>query len=64
MQVLTTVSRFIDEERDQIALPVAQRNASAFGDLADSINSDLGVNGSGTLQVSLGAGSGIPQSPK
>jgi hypothetical protein len=57
MQLLTTFSRFTDEEQHQIAMPVAQRSASAFGDLADSINADTGVNGSGTLQVSLGAGS-------
>ena len=57
MQLLTTVSRFTDEEQRQIALPVAQRSASAFGDLASSIGADQGVNGSGTLQVSLGAGS-------
>ncbi len=56
-QVLTTVSRFIDEEQSQISLPAAQRSASAFGDLANSVSSDTGVNGSGTLQVSLGAGS-------
>jgi hypothetical protein len=56
-QVLTTASRFLDEERSQIALPVAQRNAGALGDLADSINADLGVNGAGTLQVTTGTGS-------
>jgi hypothetical protein len=60
MQVLTTVSRFLDEEHRQIAIPVAQRSAPVFGDLADSISGDLGVNGSGTLQVSLGAGSAAP----
>jgi hypothetical protein len=57
IQVLTTISRFLDEERRQIALPVAQRNAGAFGDLADSINADLGVNGEGTLRVTTGTGS-------
>jgi hypothetical protein len=57
IQVLTTTSRFLDEERRQIALPVAQRNAGAFGDLADSINADLGVNGKGTLRVTTGTGS-------
>jgi hypothetical protein len=51
IQVLTTASRFLDEERSQIALPVAQRNAGALGDPADSIDADLGVNGEGTLQV-------------
>jgi hypothetical protein len=56
-QVLTTVSRFLGEEERQIGLPVAQRSAPAFGDLADSIGADMGVNGAGTLQVSLGAGS-------
>jgi hypothetical protein len=56
-QVLSTVSRFLDEEDQQIALPVARRSAVAFGNLADSISADQGVNGSGTLQVSLGAGS-------
>ena len=57
MQVLTTASRFFNEEQRQIVLPVAQRSASAFGDLAESIGADMGVNRSGTLQVSLGAGS-------
>jgi hypothetical protein len=57
MQVLTTESRFLDEERGQAALPVARRDIVAFGDLADGISRDAGVNGSGTLQVSLGAGS-------
>jgi hypothetical protein len=57
IQVLTTASRFLDEERSQIALPVAQRSAGALGDLADSINADLGVNGEGTLQVTMGTGS-------
>lgn len=57
MQVLTTEWRFGDEEARQLALPVAQRNASAFDDLASQISADGGVNGSGTLQVSLGAGS-------
>ena len=62
MQVLTTVSRFIDEESAQIALPVARRSAAAFGALADSISADEGVNGQGTLRVSLGAGSAaLPQ---
>jgi hypothetical protein len=56
-QVLTTASRFLDEELSQIALPVPQRNAGAWADLADSINADLGVNGDSTLQVSTGTGS-------
>jgi hypothetical protein len=56
-QVLTTASRFLDEERSQIALTVAQRNAGAYGDLADSVTADLGVNGEGTLQVITGTGS-------
>ena len=60
MQVLTTVSRFLTEEERQIALPVAGRSAPAFGDLADSISSDEGVNGSGSLQVTLGTGSTLP----
>jgi hypothetical protein len=62
MQVLSTVSRFLAEEGRQAALPVAQRSAPAFGDLADSISADQGVNGAGTLQVSLGAGSAAPPS--
>ncbi len=57
IQVLTTASRIINEEQRQIALPVAQRSAAGFGDLADSINSDLGVNGAGSLRVSIGTGS-------
>jgi hypothetical protein len=57
IQVLTTASRVIGEEQQQIGRPVAQRSAAAFGDLADSINSDLGVNGGGTLDVMVGTGS-------
>jgi hypothetical protein len=59
-QLLTTASRFIAEEQRQIALPVAQRSAPAFGDLADSITADQGVNGASTLQVTLGPGSVAP----
>jgi hypothetical protein len=57
IQVLTTASRVSAEEQRQIALPVAQRSAAAFGDVADSINNDLGVNGQGTLDVIVGTGS-------
>jgi hypothetical protein len=60
IQVLTTVSQFLAEGGRQIALPVARRNVGAFGDLADSIDADLGVNGSGTLQVMVGTGSVAP----
>jgi len=56
-QVLTTLSRFLGEERQLIAAPAAQRNASVFSDLADSITADQGVNQSGMLTVSAGAGS-------
>lgn len=56
-QVLTTLSRFLGEERQLIAVPAAERNASVFSDLADSITADPGVNGSGMLTVSAGAGS-------
>jgi hypothetical protein len=56
-QVLTTLSRFFDQEQAQISRPVARRSAIAFGNLADAISADTGVNGSGTLQVTLGAGS-------
>ncbi len=59
MQVLTTEWRFSDEEARQLALPVAQRSAPAFGDLASQISGDGGVNGSGTLRVSLGTGSTV-----
>lgn len=61
MQVLTTLSRFSDEEGRQAALPVAKRSAIAFGTLADSISQDQGVNGSGSLTVTLGAGSAGPR---
>jgi hypothetical protein len=57
MQVLTTESRFLDEEGRQVALPVARRSALAFADLAGWISKDGGVNGSGTLSVRLDAGS-------
>jgi hypothetical protein len=57
MQVLTTEYRFLDAEHSQVALPVGQRSALAFGHLAAQIGKDGGVNGYGTLNVSLGAGS-------
>jgi hypothetical protein len=60
-QVLTTISRFLGEERQLIAAPAAQRNASVFGDLADSIAADPGVNESGMLKVSAGEGSAAQQ---
>lgn len=56
-QVLTTEWRFLDEEGSQVAKPVARRDITAFGDLADAITGDGGVNGNGTLEVSPGAGS-------
>lgn len=59
-QVLSTASRFLAGEDSQFGGPAAQRSAEAFGDLADSISGDQGVNGSGTLQVGLGAGSAAP----
>lgn len=59
-QVTTTVFRLLDEENSQLDRPVAQRSAAAFGDVTDAINGDLGVNGAGTLQVTLGAGSAAP----
>jgi hypothetical protein len=59
-QVLTTFSRILDEEHQQLALPPAQRSAAAFGDLLDSIKQDSGVNGQGTLQVSMDSGSVAP----
>ena len=57
MQLNTTLSRFFDQEQAQLSRPVARRSAASFGDLADAISADTGVNGSGTLQVTLGAGS-------
>jgi hypothetical protein len=56
-QVLTTISRFLGAERQLVAVPAAQRDASVLDWLADSISADPGVNGSGTLTVSVGAGS-------
>jgi hypothetical protein len=55
-QVLTTVTRFDVEALQQASLPAAQHNATAFLDLASSINEDPGVNGAGTLRMSVGAG--------
>ena len=57
VQVLTTASRLLAAEEAQIALPVAQRSAGSLGDLADAVSADLGVNGAGTLRVTLGSGS-------
>jgi hypothetical protein len=59
-QLLTTFWRILDEEHRQLALPPGQRSAVAVGDVADGIGSDTGVNGQGTLQVSLGSGSAAP----
>jgi hypothetical protein len=59
-QVLSTASRFLDEESRQIALPHARRSAEAFGTISDHINNDLGINGGGTLDVELGTGSTNP----
>jgi hypothetical protein len=56
-QVLTTISRFLGAERQLIAVPATQRDASVLDWLADSITADPGVNGPGTLTVSVGAGS-------
>jgi hypothetical protein len=56
-QVLTAESRFFDAENSQVALPVARRSITAFGSLADSISGDGGVNGDGTLSVSMDTGS-------
>jgi len=56
-QVTTTLWRIFDEEHRELALPPAQRSANAFGDIVDGINHDTGVNGQGTLQVTLGSGS-------
>jgi hypothetical protein len=55
-QVLTTESRFLFEESRQVVLPGPQRSLTKLDDLADSITADPGVNGSGTLTVSAGAG--------
>ncbi len=41
MQVLTTTSRISNEETSQIALPVARRDVTAFGNLADSITAEV-----------------------
>lgn len=59
-QVLSTASRFLDEENCQIALPIARRSAAAFGSLGDNIGNDLGINGENTLNVEAAAGSTAP----
>jgi len=59
-QVLTTFWRVDAEERRQLALPLAQRSAVPMGDVLDGINQDTGVNGQGTLQVTMGSGSVAP----
>jgi hypothetical protein len=59
-QLLTTFSRFLDEEHRQLALPPAKRSAAAFLDVADGINNDPGVNGQGTLEVNSLSGSAGP----
>jgi hypothetical protein len=56
-QLLTTVSLFSNEEGRQIALPVAQRDMTAFENLARSLDADPGPNGQGGLTVTLGSGS-------
>lgn len=59
-QLLTTFWRILDEEHRQLNLPLAQRSAAAIDDAAASISNDTGVNGGGTLEVSLGSGSIAP----
>jgi hypothetical protein len=56
-QVRTTIWRVLGAEGQLIAEPAAKRDASGLDDLADSISSDPGVDGSGTLTVRMGAGS-------
>jgi hypothetical protein len=55
-QLRSTLSRMLAEERRQILLPVDQRSAAAFGQLANDITADTGVNDGGTLQVTSGSG--------
>jgi len=57
MQLLDTLARFGAEAQTQISRPVAKRSAFAFQNVADAISADQGINGSGSLQVNLGAGS-------
>jgi hypothetical protein len=57
MQLLDTLARFGAEAQTQISRPVAKRDLSAFQNVADAISADQGINGSGTLQVNMGAGS-------
>lgn len=58
-QVLTTEVRFFAAENHQVALAGQRRSLLALSDLADSITGDQGVNGSGTLNVSTGAGAAL-----
>lgn len=60
IQISTTAIQYLDQEQHQLSLPVAKRSAIAFGNLADSITANTGLNGSGTLQVSQGTGSVKP----
>jgi hypothetical protein len=60
MQLVTTLWRLGQEEQRQLALPAAQRSTAAVGDIVDGINQDTGINGQGTLQVTLGSGSVAP----
>jgi hypothetical protein len=59
-QLVTTFWRIDQEEQRQLALPPAQRSAAVFDDVAQGINQDTGVNGQGTLQVTMGSGSDAP----
>lgn len=59
-QVLSTASRFRDEENRQIALPIARRRAAAFGSLGGNIGNDLGINSENTLNVEAGTGNTAP----
>lgn len=56
-QLVTTFWRILDEEHRQLGLPPAQRSAVGLGDVLDGINQDTGVNGQGTLQVTMVSGS-------
>src|ERR1700677_4366591 len=56
-QVQTAYSLFDAEATRQFGLPFAERSMAEYNTVAQTINTDGGVNGGGSLQVSIESGS-------
>jgi len=56
-QLQTAYALFYAEAARQFGLPPAERGMTAYTAIAQTIDTDGGINGGGSLQVSLGSGS-------